>query len=102
MEGVPDAPTLSAATKILSWQFPSTVGKLTLVGRSWAADSTGFMVPELELALDAGLVPHGRKPTAVLVTHTHSDHCYKLTHYKSRSKPPMFVLPESTIPMVDK
>ncbi len=44
---------------------------LTLIGRSRAADSTGFVVPELGMALDAGVVV-GTKPTTVLLSHTHA------------------------------
>jgi ribonuclease Z len=50
---------------------------LTLTGYSRANDKTFFHVPQLKLALDAGLV-EGRQPETVLLTHTHLDHAKDL------------------------
>ena len=68
-----------------------------LIGRSWAADSTAFVVPALDLALDAGYPVHGKRSSAVLVTHTHTDHIHSITHLKSRSKPPNIYLPTNSV-----
>lgn len=46
----------------------------SIQGGSWAADYTGFYVPDWGLFLDAGL-PSRVQPRAVIVTHTHTDHC---------------------------
>ena len=111
----------------MMWRLPqSVVGKmpLTLVGRSRAADSTGFVIPELKIALDAGAIPCSLKPSRVFVTHTHTDHCFmyellfvfkpqtrcctscmfvsRLTHYVSRAKPPDFYVPLPCLGIVEK
>ncbi|MGW4474720.1 hypothetical protein ACWENQ_34060 [Nonomuraea sp. NPDC004354] len=53
-----------------TWTLPGT--RLTLTGYSRANDKTFFHVPELKLALDAGLA-EGRQVDTVLLMHTHLD-----------------------------
>jgi ribonuclease Z len=74
---------------------------MELVGRSRAADSTAFFVPQLSLALDGGCVISSAKPATVLLTHTHADHCFRVTHLTSRQKPPAIVVPLALVPFVD-
>ena len=75
---------------------------LSLWGRSRAADSTAFIVPELGLALDAGAIISSAKPHTVLVTHSHADHCFRLTHLWSRDKVPDIYVPEESLKFVLK
>ncbi|WP_217370000.1 MBL fold metallo-hydrolase [Nonomuraea antri] len=63
-----------------TWTMP---GGLTLTGYSRANDKTFFHVPELKLALDAGLV-EGRQVDTVLLTHTHLDHSKDLDFLATR------------------
>ena len=82
--------------------FPSNLGIGSLVGRSWAADCTGFFLPQLRIALDAGIVCHSKKPEVVFVTHSHTDHIHMLTHMVSRQKPPQVYLPEHVVQLTEK
>ncbi|MFI5910682.1 MBL fold metallo-hydrolase [Dactylosporangium sp. NPDC051541] len=64
-----------------TWTMPGS--GLTLTGLSRANDKTFFHVPQLKLALDAGLV-EGRQPETVLLTHTHLDHAKDLDYLAIR------------------
>ena len=75
---------------------------LTLIGRSRAADTTAFFIPELKLYLDAGCIVTSMKPLDVLITHMHADHCFRLTHLVSRQKPPNFHLPRQMMLNVER
>jgi len=68
----------------------------------WAADSTAFCVPELGVGFDAGYVVSDKRMDHYLISHVHSDHIHMLTHVKSRSKPPQFVVPERSIPLCER
>ncbi|KAK3996035.1 beta-lactamase-like protein [Cladorrhinum sp. PSN332] len=65
----------SPRSDILEWRFPAPYHNLTLVGRSRAAWHTSFLVPQLSLLLDAGLVINSTRPRHVFITHGHNDHC---------------------------
>lgn len=59
---------------MLSWVMPGTSSpQITLIGWSKAAIGTGFHIPELKWALDAGItgLPASDR---VFVTHGHLDH----------------------------
>lgn len=58
----------------LAWRDPAGRFPYTIQGRSWARVGTGFYVPELGLLIDVGW-PTNVQPRAVLLTHTHPDHC---------------------------
>ncbi len=49
----------------------------SLSGYSRAANVTGFYVKELDLMLDAGMGSHFN-PKIILITHSHTDHCFQL------------------------
>jgi ribonuclease Z len=86
------------ANRVLRAKLPIGKGKkVELIGRSWAADSTAFVVPSLNLALDAGYPVHGKRMNFVFVTHAHTDHIHHITHLKSRSKPPIIYLPNEAV-----
>merc|ERR1712150_275985 len=84
--------------KILRKRF----NDFTLIGRSWAADGTAFVIPELDIALDAGLIVYGKRSQYVLLTHVHTDHSHMLTHMRSRSKPPLILLPRQSVQVASK
>lgn len=94
-------PVESKHKVVLSWKFPKNVGAFTLVGRSRAADATGFAIPELGWALDGGCIVHDKKPRHVFITHTHTDHAHMLTHLKGREKCPDIYVPEHAVPLVE-
>ncbi|KAK0736822.1 beta-lactamase-like protein [Apiosordaria backusii] len=77
----------STRSDILTWRFPKPFHGLTLTGRSRAAWHTSFVVPELNLLLDAGLVVGAHRPKHVFLTHGHSDHCL-LTPAFVKADPP--------------
>ncbi|MEV0384886.1 MBL fold metallo-hydrolase [Nonomuraea sp. NPDC050643] len=80
-----------------TWQPPG--GRWTLTGYSRANDKTFFHVPELKLALDAGLV-EGRQVDTVLLTHTHLDHSKDLDFLATRSTGVDIYVPDEALPYV--
>lgn len=98
------------ANKILRAQIPIScrssngddVKTVELIGRSWAADATGFCVPSLGIALDAGYPVYGKRMPDILVTHLHTDHAHHLTHIKSRHKPSTAHVPASTVKLAER
>ena len=77
------------ANRILRGKIPIGNGKtVELIGRSWAADSTAFVIPSLGIALDAGYPVYGKRMNSIFITHVHTDHCHYITHMKSITKPP--------------
>ena len=58
------------------------------------------MIPQIATALDAGVIVSSAKPTTVLITHTHADHCFRVTHLTSRQKVPDFYCPEPSVPLL--
>eukprot|EP00736_Rhodelphis_marinus_P011290 Rmarinus@m.12204 len=85
------------------WAFPSSIGRqLTLVGRSRSAQATVFAIPEMNWYLDAGaFISNCHRPDHVFISHTHSDHCFLLTHLVSRSKPPTVHVPSKSVPFLE-
>lgn len=71
-----DPVTISSTEATLQWKFPHEIAKLTLIGRSRAADATGFYIPELCFALDAGAVACDQFGYHIFITHTHTDHVH--------------------------
>ncbi|MBB6346536.1 MBL fold metallo-hydrolase [Nonomuraea muscovyensis] len=80
-----------------TWKLPGT--RLSLTGCSRANDKTFFHVPELKLALDAGLV-EGRQVDTVLLTHTHLDHSKDLDFLATRPTGVDIYVPEEALPYV--
>ena len=64
-----------------TWVDPGAPGRkrvpFTVQGSSWAANATGLWIPQWGLLLDAGLRTR-IQPRAILITHTHTDHCSEL------------------------
>lgn len=64
-----------------AWAIPGT--RLTVAGYSRSNDKTFFHLPQLRCSIDAGLC-EGRRPAAVLLTHTHHDHAADLEYLASK------------------
>jgi ribonuclease Z len=54
--------------------FRSPFAHLSLIGSSRAAWHTSFVIPQLNLLLDAGLVVSHSRPRHIFLLHGHSDH----------------------------
>ncbi|GAA2323100.1 hypothetical protein GCM10010149_90390 [Nonomuraea roseoviolacea subsp. roseoviolacea] len=80
-----------------TWRPPGA--RLTLTGYSRANDKTFFHVPELKLALDAGLA-EGRQVDTVLLTHTHLDHSKDLDYLATRPTGVDIYVPGEALPYV--
>lgn len=64
----------SPRSEVLEWRLPRPFAHCVLTGRSRAAWHTSFVVPQLDLLLDAGLCVNRLRPRHVFLTHGHSDH----------------------------
>ncbi|KFA54407.1 hypothetical protein S40293_04334 [Stachybotrys chartarum IBT 40293] len=84
----------SPRSDILEWRFPPPYQhQYTLVGRSRAAWHTSFLVPQLNLLLDAGLVVNSLRPKHIFITHGHSDHTLLTPAFTKREDPPDIFCP---------
>jgi ribonuclease Z len=99
MAASPTGPTFatplpqSPRSDILEWRFPKPYHNLTLTGRSRAAWHTSFIIPQLNLLLDAGLCVNKTRPKHIFLTHGHSDHTLLTPSYVKRSDPPDIFCP---------
>ncbi|KAL2024693.1 hypothetical protein VTK56DRAFT_6894 [Thermocarpiscus australiensis] len=97
---MPTSPTFatplpqSPNSEILEWRFPKPYHNLTLTGRSRAAWHTSFVIPQLNLLLDAGLCVNNLRPKHIFLTHGHSDHTLLTPAFVSREDPPDIFCPE--------
>ncbi|KAK3295759.1 beta-lactamase-like protein [Chaetomium fimeti] len=83
----------SPRSDILEWRFPKPYHNLTLTGRSRAAWHTSFVIPQLNLLLDAGLIVNNFRPKHIFLTHGHSDHTLLTPAFAKRSDPPDIYCP---------
>ncbi|TPX18477.1 uncharacterized protein E0L32_011590 [Thyridium curvatum] len=83
----------STRSSILEWRLPRPHHQYVLTGRSRAAWHTSFVVPQLNLLLDAGLVVNSLRPKHVFITHGHNDHCLLSPAFVKREDPPDVVCP---------
>ena len=83
----------SPRSDILEWTFPKPYHNLTLTGRSRAAWHTSFVIPHLNLLLDAGLCVNNLRPKHIFLTHGHSDHTLLTPAFIKRSDPPDIYCP---------
>src|SRR5690606_22443091 len=67
---------------------------LVLTGRSRAAWHTSFIIPQLDLLLDAGLCVNNLRPTHIFLTHGHSDHVLVIPSFTRRENRPDIYCPE--------
>lgn len=83
----------SPRSDILEWRFPKPYQNYVLTGRSKAAWHTAFIIPQLNLLLDAGLVVNNSRPKHVFITHGHSDHTLLSPVFIKREDPPDIYCP---------
>lgn len=78
----------STRSDVLEWKFPKPINHLVLTGRSRAAWHTSFVIPQLNLLLDAGLCVNKSRPKHVFLTHGHNDHTLLAPAFVKREDPP--------------
>ncbi|KXX78956.1 Ribonuclease Z, chloroplastic [Madurella mycetomatis] len=85
----------SPRSDILEWRFPKPYHNLILTGRSRAASRhTGqFVIPQLNLLLDAGLCVNNLRPKHIFLTHGHSDHALLAPAFVTTTDPPDIFCP---------
>ncbi|KAL6898600.1 beta-lactamase-like protein [Trichoderma evansii] len=83
----------STRSSVLKWKFPKPHSQLVLTGRSRAAWHTSFVIPSLNLLLDAGLVVNNQRPKHIFLTHGHSDHTLLAPAFAKREDPPDIYCP---------
>ena len=83
----------SMRSEILEWKFPKPFQQYVLTGRSRAAWHTSFVIPALNLLLDAGLCVNKQRPKHIFLTHGHNDHVLLAPAFVKRSDPPDIFCP---------
>src|SRR4051812_24193701 len=83
----------SRRSEVLEWRFPKPFHDYVLTGRSRAAWHTSFVIPQLNLLLDAGLCVNKLRPKHVFLTHGHSDHTLLSPAFVKREDPPDIFCP---------
>lgn len=78
----------SPRSDVLEWTFPRPHHQYVLTGRSRAAWHTSFVLPQLNLLLDAGLCVNSLRPKHIFLTHGHSDHTLLAPAFVKREDPP--------------
>ncbi|KAF3349188.1 tRNase Z TRZ1 like protein [Verticillium longisporum] len=83
----------SNRSEVLEWRFPKPYHQYVLTGKSRAAWHTSFVIPQLNLLLDAGLVVNKERPKHIFLTHGHSDHVLLSPAFVKREDPPDIYCP---------
>ncbi|ROT42556.1 hypothetical protein SODALDRAFT_303950 [Sodiomyces alkalinus F11] len=83
----------SSRSEVLEWSFPKPYHQNVLTGKSRAAWHTSFVIPQMNLLLDAGLCVNKLRPKHIFVTHGHSDHTLLSPAFTSREDPPDIFCP---------
>lgn len=83
----------SPRSEVLEWRFPKPYHGYVLTGKSRAAWHTSFLVPQLNLLLDAGLCVNKLRPKHIFLTHGHSDHTGLSFAFVKREDPPDIFCP---------
>ncbi|KAK8930087.1 hypothetical protein H634G_01350 [Metarhizium anisopliae BRIP 53293] len=83
----------STRSEVLEWKFPRPHNHLVLTGRSRAAWHTSFVIPQLNLLLDAGLCVNKQRPKHIFLTHGHADHTLLAFAFVKREDPPDIYCP---------
>lgn len=83
----------SPRSDVLEWRFPRPHHQYVLTGRSRAAWHTSFVIPQLNLLLDAGLCVNKLRPKHVFITHGHNDHSLLAPAFVKREDPPDIFCP---------
>ncbi|OAA41047.1 3'-tRNA processing endoribonuclease [Metarhizium rileyi] len=91
----------SPRSEVLEWRFPRPHNHLVLTGRSRAAWHTSFVIPQLNLLLDAGLCVNKQRPKHIFLTHGHADHTLLSFAFVKRDDPPDIYCPVEMKPIFD-
>ncbi|KAL8347780.1 hypothetical protein RB601_002896 [Gaeumannomyces tritici] len=91
----------SPRSDILEWKFPKPHSQYVLTGRSRAAWHTSFVIPQLNLLLDAGLCVNKVRPKHIFLTHGHSDHTLLVPAFVDRDDRPDIYCPVEIAGKVD-
>lgn len=91
----------SSHSEVLEWQFPGKHKQYVLTGKSRAAWHTSFVIPQLNLLLDAGLCVNKQRPKHIFITHGHSDHTLLTPAFIKRSDPPDIYCPVEVVKVLD-
>jgi ribonuclease Z len=83
----------STRSEVLEWRFPKPYSHYVLTGKSRAAWHTSFVIPQLNLLLDAGLCVNKLRPKHVFITHGHNDHTLLSPAFVKREDPPDIFCP---------
>lgn len=83
----------SSHSEVLEWRFPGRYKQFVLTGKSRAAWHTSFVIPQLNLLLDAGLCVNKLRPKHIFLTHGHSDHTLLTPAFIKRDDPPDIYCP---------
>lgn len=83
----------STRSEVLEWRFPKPYHQYVLTGRSRAAWHTSFVIPQLNLLLDAGLCVNRLRPKHIFLTHGHNDHVLLSPAFVKREDPPDIYCP---------
>lgn len=83
----------SRRSEVLEWRFPKPYHQNVLTGKSRAAWHTSFLIPQLNLLLDAGLCVNKQRPKHIFLTHGHSDHTLLAPAFTKRDDPPDIFCP---------
>jgi ribonuclease Z len=93
MASFPSPLCQSTRSDVLEWQFPKPYSAYVLTGKSRAAWHTSFVIPQLNLLLDAGLCVNKFRPKHIFLTHGHSDHTLLSAAFVNRHHPPDIFCP---------
>lgn len=91
----------STHSEVLEWRFPGKLKQYVLTGKSRAAWHTSFVIPQLNLLLDAGLCVNKQRPKHIFITHGHSDHTLLTPAFIKRSDPPDIYCPVEVVKVLD-
>lgn len=91
----------SSRSEVLEWQFPKPYQQYVLTGKSRAAWQTSFVIPQLNLLLDAGLCVNKLRPKHIFLTHGHSDHTLLSPAFVTREDPPDIYCPAEMQKVLD-
>ncbi|KAK3940346.1 ribonuclease Z-like protein [Diplogelasinospora grovesii] len=86
-------PRTYQSEEVLEWRFPRPWNNYVLTGRSRAAWHTSFVIPQLNLLLDAGLCVNRERPKHIFLTHGHCDHTLLAPTFVKRDDPPDIFCP---------
>ncbi|KAK3692161.1 beta-lactamase-like protein [Podospora appendiculata] len=91
----------SCRSETLEWRFPKPFHNYVLTGKSRAAWHTSFVIPQLNLLLDAGLCVNKLRPKHIFLTHGHSDHALLAPAFVTGDDPPDVFCPVEMVGLFD-